>query len=514
MAASISLSILQNALPGTERLGDSDPLIRHITQDSRLVKQGTLFVCLPGETTDGHEYISQALQQGAAAVAVQRSVLNSGKIALPTQVNALVVPDTRTALPLWACSVYGNPSHSMLMIGVTGTNGKTTTTRMAASILRQAGMRTGTIGTLGTELDGIPFASEHTTPQADQLQQLLAEMRDAGAQAVAMEVSSHALALHRTDGIAFNAGIFTNLTRDHLDFHGTMQAYFDAKAILFSQYPVKYPRPDGRMFAGAVNVSQWEGRDMVTMVRGDVITFASEEGDPAVLTAKEIECKPASTRFMLCYDSGVEVWQMPIHLAAGGRFQVGNALGAAAACLRLGIAKETVAAGLAAMPPVPGRFEWVDTAGGGYSVIVDYAHTPDGLENLLRSARALNPSRIICLFGCGGNRDRTKRPIMGRLAAELADAAILTSDNPRDEDPDEILKEVLEGMEQSHTEKVVEPDRKKAIQIAIDKAQHGDIVLLAGKGHEDYQIVRGEKRHFDDREEALLAVRNRKESGR
>jgi UDP-N-acetylmuramoyl-L-alanyl-D-glutamate--2,6-diaminopimelate ligase len=470
-----------------------------------------MFVCLIGKAFDGHRYALEALARGAALLVVNAGGLEAAGVIVPESAAVLEVPDTRAALPLLACAYHDDPSHAMTMIGVTGTNGKTTTVHMVAAILRAAGKKVGVIGTLGAELDGSPLPSEHTTPEADQLQELLAQMRDAGADAVAMEVSSHALAQRRTDGIAFNVGVFTNITQDHLDFHGTMDAYFQAKARLFADYPIRYPRPDKRIFTSIINVSQWEGRDLVTLARGDVLTYATVPGDPAVLCAEEVTLTPNSARFTAVYDSGVQKFNFPVTLPIGGAFQVGNALAAIGATLRLGVAPEVIVQGLAQLPPIPGRFQAVPTSERGYSVIVDYAHTPDGLENLLRSARELQPTRILCVFGCGGNRDRTKRPIMGRLAATLADVAIVTSDNPRHEDPQAIIAEILTGMDPATDPAIcaaihVEPDRRAAINLAIAQAQPGDIVLIAGKGHEDYQILGDVKHHFDDREVAREAL--------
>jgi UDP-N-acetylmuramyl-tripeptide synthetase len=498
-------------LPQARTHGPLPEQVSGLTHDSRQVRPGDLFICLRGQAHDGHRFAADALAEGATVLVVNAGGLAAAGVTLPDTAPIIEVKDTRIALPLLACAYYGDPSHTLTMVGVTGTNGKTTTMRMIASILRAAGKRVGTIGTLGAELDGMPLPSEHTTPEADQLQSLLAEMRDQGADAVVMEVSSHALAQHRTDGIAFNVGVFTNLTRDHLDFHGTMDAYFEAKARLFSEYPVLYPRPDKRLFASVINTSQWEGRDMVTNARGDVITYATVPGDPAVLCAENVTLRPDSAQFIVHHDSGVQKFDFPVTLPIGGAFQVGNALAAVGASLRLGISPEVIAQGLAQLPPVPGRFEAVPTGDRGYSVIVDYAHTPDGLENLLRSARELNPARIICVFGCGGNRDRTKRPIMGRLAATLAQVAIVTSDNPRHEDPQAIIAEILTGMDRASDPAItaeihVEPDRRAAIRLAIAQAQPGDIVLIAGKGHEDYQIVGDTRRHFDDREAAAEAL--------
>ena len=512
---SMSIGALAQHLTQAQLHGPDGTIVRGLTHDSRMVKPGDLFVCLEGVNHDGHRFLSDAFHAGAAGAVVRRGALEKLGVSLPEEISWIEVEDTRRELPRIASTLYGNPSQSMLMVGVTGTNGKTTTTLMTAAILRAAGRRVGTIGTLGAELDGVSLPSEHTTPEADQLQSLLAEMLQRGADAVVMEVSSHALAQFRTDDIAFNAGIFTNITQDHLDFHQTMKAYFEAKARLFTDYPVLYKRDDKKEFIAVINVGQWEGREMVTLARGDVITYTPETSDPAVLRPEEIELAPGSTRFQAVYDSGVKQFRIPIALPVGGAFQVGNALAAIAACLRLGVPPETVQKGLSEMYPVPGRFETVSSDGEGYSVIVDYAHTPDGLENLLHSAQTLHPRRIICLFGCGGNRDKTKRPMMGRLAGTIADIAVVTSDNPRFEDPLMIINEVLAGMDSEidpsiTAEIIVEPDRRKAIFKAVALAQEGDIVLLAGKGHEDYQIIGDTQFPLDDRLIAREAIAERK----
>jgi len=503
---SIPLSELVARVPKAAIIGGTDPVVTGLTHDSRKVQPGDLYICKRGAHFDGHKFAAQALESGAVAVVVNRDGLAEAGVTLPADACVVGVADTARALPMLACAFYGDPSRAMMMVGVTGTNGKTTTTRMVAAILRAAGRRVGTIGTLGSELDGVPIPSDHTTPEADELQMLLARMRDSGADAVVMEVSSHALAQGRTDGIAFSAGIFTNLTQDHLDFHGTMDAYFAAKALLFSEYPVLYPRPNKIPFIGVINVAEWDGKYLVTLARGEVITFTTAD-NPANLHAEEIDLSPDASRFVAVYDNGMKVVRLPITLPVGGAFQVGNALAAIGATLRLGIPLETIAKGLSELPPVPGRFEAVPTGERGFSVVVDYAHTPDGLENLLRSARDLKPARLLAVFGCGGDRDRTKRPKMGRLAATLAEIAIVTSDNPRTEDPDAIIAEILTGMDRNTDPEItaeihVEPDRRKAIALAIAQARSGDIVLIAGKGHEDYQILGTTKHHFDDREVA------------
>jgi UDP-N-acetylmuramyl-tripeptide synthetase len=502
----LTLNDIAALFPRSAVSGNGAATITGISRDSRSVRPGELYLCIRGGQHDSHRYALDALAAGVAGLVVNVGGLDSAGVTVPDGTFILAVKDTRVALPIIACAYYGNPSHSMTMVGVTGTNGKTTTTRMVASILRAAGMRVGTIGTLGAEIDGAAIESDHTTPEADHLQQILAQMRDMGGDAVVMEVSSHALAQHRTDGIAFNAAIFCNLTQDHLDFHSTMEQYFETKALLFSRYPVDYPRPDGSAFIAVITISQWEGRELVTLARGDIITFATDDS-PAVLRAEDVSLSAESVRFLTLYDSGIEKNEFRIELPIGGAFQVGNALGAIGACLRLGVSRETIATGLKALPAVPGRFESVPVLNSAFSVIVDYAHTPDGLENLLRSARDLKPARIIVVFGCGGNRDRTKRPRMGRLAATLADVAIVTSDNPRHEAPDEIIEEILTGMDpggnpDQKASVIVEPDRRSAIAAAISMAREHDMILIAGKGHETVQIVGDAEIEFDDREVA------------
>lgn len=509
MNPAIPLSRLTARLDAPLLQGDAHRPVSGITHDSRAVRAGDLFVCLRGATFDGHRFAADAAARGAAALVAEPGGLEAAGVSVMPAMPVVRVRDTRKALAALACAFYGDPSHRLLMIGVTGTNGKTTTTRMIAAILRAAGRSVGTIGTLGTELDGRPIPSEHTTPEADQLQRLLYGLAHDGADAVVMEVSSHALAQHRTDGIAFNAAVFTNLTQDHLDYHTTMEEYFDAKARLFAEYPILYPRRDGALFVSAINVADWPGKDLVTRARGDIITFTTG-ANPASLRAEEIVLSPGRSSFMVVYDAGVERFCEPVVVPLGGAFQVNNALGAIAVTLRLGIPFGSIARGLATMPPVPGRFEPVESEAFGFSVIVDYAHTPDGLLNLIMSARALTAKRLILVFGCGGDRDRTKRPVMGRIAAERTDLAIVTSDNPRSEEPEAIIADILEGMRPepgaSAANVIVEPDRRAAIRRAVSAARPGDLVVIAGKGHEDYQIVGDRVLPFDDRLEAREAL--------
>jgi UDP-N-acetylmuramoyl-L-alanyl-D-glutamate--2,6-diaminopimelate ligase len=461
--------------------------VRGISHDSREVKPGDLFVCLVGERHDGHLFAADALARGAAALVVQES--HSGGV--PRNAPKLVVADTRRALPALAAEIYGHPSRNLRIIGITGTNGKTTTTQLIASILRAAGFLTGTIGTLGTELMGEPLPSQHTTPEADQLQAIFAQMRARGAQALAMEVSSHALAQYRTDCTAFDAAVFTNLTQDHLDYHGTLEDYFQAKLRLFREYPAAC----AKTFVASVNLDDPRGEIVARETAGRALTYAVQR-EEADIRAKGVQIEPGQTAFRVYTPAG----EFEAELQIGGAFQVYNALAAVGVGIGLGIKPEIIARGLASLKSVPGRFEAVPANGRGFHVIVDYAHTPDGLENLLASARRLHPQRVIVVFGCGGNRDRTKRPMMGRLAATCAEIAIVTSDNPRHEEPQAIIDDILTGMSEGTARILVEPDRRKAIGMALREAREGDIVLIAGKGHEDYQIIGDMKMPFDDRQ--------------
>lgn len=462
--------------------GPADCSVEGISHDSRSVKPGDLFVCLAGANFDGHRFAADAVSRGASALCVQRDDSD-----VP-HVPRIIVEDTRRALPMLARAFHGDPSQSLRLVGVTGTNGKTTTTLLIASILRAWEMRVGTIGTLGADLDGEPIPSTHTTPEADDLQSLLALMLRRGAAAVCMEVSSHALAQYRTDGCRFDAAVFTNLTQDHLDYHGDLDGYFNAKMRLFEEYP----RTSGKPFVAAVNADDPRGGEVVSRTAGRVVTFGVTAS--AQVRAEAVQAAPDRVAFTALTPDG----PLPVRLNIGGSFQVYNALAAIACCLGMGVPKEAIAQGLAAVDRVPGRFEPVKT-GLGWHAIVDYAHTPDGLKNLLASARQLHPARLVLVFGCGGNRDRTKRPVMGRIAVEGADYVIVTSDNPRNEDPRAIIGEILAGMKDASVPVVVEPDRKAAIERALGEAREGDVVLVAGKGHEDYQEVKGERLPFDDR---------------
>lgn len=480
-------SILEG-LPIVQQAGPADAEIMGIAYDSRQVEPGFLFVCIRGFTTDGHQFIAPALERGAAAVIVEQASSLPAEPAVPF----LLAANARRALAQASRNFYGAPSRKLRLIGVTGTNGKTTTTYMLRHVLFQAGRSTGVIGTLGARIGDRPVHLDRTTPEAPDLERLLAEMVAEGIQDCAMEVSSHAIALHRVRGLEFDAGIFTNLTQDHLDFHHDLEDYRAAKMELFCNLPLL----SGKKFTGIINADDPSAPWFLQATHGETVTYGLGEG--VQVRGVDAQASPAGVSYRCVTPAG----EAEIHLPVGGFFNVYNSLGAIAACQVLGLSLEEIVPALEAFPGVPGRFEAV-RSDKGFTVLVDYAHTPDGLENVLKSARALNPRALTVVFGCGGDRDKTKRPIMGALGAKLADRVFVTSDNPRSEDPDAIIAGILEGIPAGERGKVqTQPDRRSAIEAAIRQAGEGDIVVIAGKGHEDYQIFRDRTIHFSDREVA------------
>jgi len=486
-------------LLGAGEAGESVP-VAGLAYDSRLVKPRDLFFCVRGEKSDGHRFLPDAIARGAAAAVVEESG--------PYPIPVLRVPDVRAAMPAISAAFYDHPARKLSLVGVTGTNGKTTTAFLVAAVASAAGKGTGVIGTIGARINGEQLPGDRTTPESPDLQALLARMAaaDTGSgMAVAMEVSSHALSLERTVGCEFDVGVFTNLTQDHLDFHGDMESYFQAKVRLFTVYPAA----SGKAFIAVVNTDDPYGRRLAALSAGRVLSYGVEQ--EADLRASQIRGTARELTYRLDTPEGV----FEVHLRLGGLFNVYNSLAAMGAASALGIPWSTIIPAISQATGVPGRFESVVVEGArqDYSVIVDYAHSPDGLENVLRSARALEPSRLISVFGCGGDRDRTKRPIMGRIAAELSDQVIVTSDNPRSEEPNSILADILAGIPQERADAVrTEVDRRKAIREAVALARPGDLVVIAGKGHETYQIFAHETIHFDDREEARAAIHDREQS--
>ena len=448
-----------------------------ICYDTRTMEPGCLFVALPGYKTDGHKYIAQALEQGAAAVLCQHPPEGEGPW--------LVTPDARAALAAVSANWFGHPARDLTLLAVTGTNGKTTTTYLLKAMLEGVlGARVGLIGTNQNMVGEEVLPAHRTTPESWEVQQLLREMADAGCTHVVMEASSHALVLHRLDGLRFRAGIFTNLTQDHLDFHGTMEAYRDAKGLLFRQSDT-----------AVLNLDDEAGRYFARTVAVPRLTY-SERRDEADLTAKNLRLFPDRVEFEAVAAGAISRVRLPIP----GGFTVYNALGVLTCGLALGLPLVDCADALAKAPGVKGRIEVVPVPAD-FAVIIDYAHTPDALENILTTVRDFTAGRVICLFGCGGDRDRTKRPRMGAIAGSLADVAVVTSDNPRTEEPEAIIRDILPGLEGTAAEVVVEPDRRAAIRRALSLAKPGDTVVLAGKGHETYQEVGTRVLHLDEREE-------------
>jgi UDP-N-acetylmuramoyl-L-alanyl-D-glutamate--2,6-diaminopimelate ligase len=462
--------------------GDGDVQVRGASFDSRLVGPGELFFCVVGEQSDGHLFAQDAVDSGAVALCVQRTIETS------PQVPQLVVEDVRSAMPVIAAAVYGNPATELGLFAVTGTNGKTTTAYLIESILRADGRTTGLIGTIETRIAGTSRTGIRTTPESLDIQRLLWEMRTQDVDSVAMEVTSHALALHRVDGLRFASAAFTNLTQDHLDFHEDMDDYFAAKASLFVS---------ARAEKAALNVDDGYGRRLLESTEVPALSFGIS--DDAQVRAVDIEGGPTGSRFRIVSPAG----DVQVESSLVGPFNVSNSLGAAASALNVGIGLDVIAEGLRALPTVPGRFESVD-CGQPFSVIVDYAHTPDSLANVLEAARrvvAPHKGRVVCLFGCGGDRDRGKRPLMGSVVARLADVTIVTSDNPRSEDPMAIIGEILQGVSIVDADKpdAVLPDRAEAITRGLNEAREGDVVVIAGKGHETGQQFADHTIPFDDK---------------
>jgi len=495
----MKLSALIEHIPHAQQQG-ADAEITGLAYDSRQVTPGTLFVALRGANSDGHDFIAQALNKGAAALMIHADRASwYGAHGLPL----VIVPSARDVLPQLAATFYGRPSRRLDLIGVTGTNGKTTTTYMIESIFRTLGERTGLIGTVGASINGRSIPLERTTPEAPDLQRLFADMVQAGVRRCAMEVASQGIIMGRTAECAFDTGVFTNLTQDHLDAHGTMEAYFAEKLRLFTEYPWAFP---DKPFNAVINADDPYGRRIIEALEaaGRPVLRYGLSSPEAPLRATVDEARPDGTRFTVSYQppQGSAV-TFTVSLQMGGLFQVANALAAVGVALLRRVPPMAIKNGLEALPGVPGRFELVPTPGRDFTVIVDYAHTSDGLENVLRSARALRPARLVCVFGCGGDRDTKKRPLMGRISSELSDLTILTSDNPRSENPDAIIADILAGIEggRGNPNAVIEVDRRAAIQRALcELALPGDLIVIAGKGHETTQTFAGGRTiPFDDR---------------
>ncbi len=487
-------------VPGAQPAGSADIDIAAIGHDSRAAAPASLFVCIRGFKQDGHAFIGDAVRRGAAAIVVEG---DRAAASIPSGVAVVRVADTRLALARLAARFYGHPSRQLRLIGVTGTNGKTTTAYLVEAILRAAGHRVGLLGTIEYRCGATTFSGERTTPESSDLQRLLARMRDMGAWGAAMEVSSHSLVLHRVAACEFDVAVFTNLTQDHLDFHGTMERYAEAKARLFQSLGRDRVKPGPA--AAVLNADDPWADFMAQRTQGRVTRFSL--GPAADVAVRAAHFDLAGIRAAVTSPWGA----FDVASALVGRHNLANILGAAAACLHLGVPCPVVQAGIANLRAVPGRFEKVE-AGQPFGVVVDYAHTPDALERVLTFAREYTRGRLIVVFGCGGDRDRGKRPRMGEAAARLADAVFATSDNPRSEDPEAILTEIEMGLKKTFADAkghATIPDRREAIGAALASARGGDLVVIAGKGHETYQILRDRTIPFDDRvvaREALTAL--------
>ncbi|NVM25597.1 MAG: UDP-N-acetylmuramoyl-L-alanyl-D-glutamate--2,6-diaminopimelate ligase [Desulfobacterales bacterium] len=496
------LDYLLKGLSVLELHGEGNIDVKGITCDSRAVKKGDLFVAVRGSSQDGHRYLAQAVQRGAHALVVEdvESVFRGATI--------VRLPDTRAALSELAARFYRYPAKHMTLIGITGTNGKTTTSYLLESILKEAGRKVGVIGSVSYRFKGKSLRASLTTPESADLMRIMREMRDAGVTHVIAEVSSHSLEQGRTRGLNWSRVIFTNFSRDHLEYHSTMEEYFKAKSLLF--HSLGEDR-NGDQVKAVINMDDPKGKVLERITKVPVVSYGLE-GD-CLVRATDIETRQRGVRFRLVTPSG----DIPITSPLLGHINIYNILGAAATAFSLNTDLEIIARGVERLTNVPGRLQPVENMRG-LSVYVDYAHTPDALEKVLQTLRRVTTGKLITVFGCGGDRDRGKRPDMGRVAGNYSDLAIITSDNPRGEDPAEIADSVELGMKGSGLKRItlgrsnkergyeIILDRRMAIRTAINMAKREDIVLIAGKGHEDYQIVGNRKRHFDDVEEAALAA--------
>ena len=475
--------------------GDQNVSIQDITADSRAVKPNSLFIALDGATVDGHNYIDKAVDAGAIAVIVSKPVT------VPADVCVITVDDTRQAMMVCVPYFFDYPANRMRMVGVTGTNGKTTTTHMIRHILKAQGFKVGVIGTVHIMIGDTSYPIHNTTPDVVDLQHILHQMVQENVEYCVMEVSSHALALGRVSGVEFDTAVFTNLTQDHLDFHKTFENYLAAKCKLFEQVSAPNQVKDNK--GAVINIDDSYGYRVMEKTTAPTITYSTL--GKGTLNASDVHMSTKNSQYTVNYKGE----SYPVSMNTTGLFNVYNTLAAIGACLQEGISMEAIDTALKTFSSVPGRFELIEE-GQDFAVVVDYAHTPDGLQNILETAKAIKENRIIIVFGCGGDRDATKRPIMGRIAAEYGDKIYVTSDNPRTEDPVQIVKDVEVGVKEALREGTsyeVIVDRREAINHAIHDAKAGDIVIIAGKGHENYQILKNETIHFDDREEARKALK-------
>lgn len=485
----MKLETLLNYLLNYKMDNESNPEIVSIEMDSRAAGPGSLFVCIEGYTVDGHDYAPQAVENGAAAVLSQKPMPEVKSVPV------IIVNDTKRAMAILANVFYDHPTSKLHLIGVTGTNGKTTTSHLIEQVFSEAGKRTGMIGTIDMKINGVSHKVANTTPESLFLQKAFKEMVDQDVEAAVMEVSSHALDLGRVRGCEYDIALFTNLTQDHLDYHKDMETYLRAKGMLFAQLGNTYT--DDKRKIAILNSDDPASKEFEKMTAAQVLTYGIEQKSD--IMAKDIKITGKGTTFTLITPGE----ERTVSLKLVGKFSVYNVLAAISATLMSGIPIDAIVKTMENVKGVPGRFETVD-AGQNFTVIVDYAHTPDSLENALTTVKEFATGKIISVVGCGGDRDRTKRPLMAKIAATNSDVAIFTSDNPRTEDPAAILQDMENGVQDEKY--VIYPDRKEAIQHAVEIADENDIILIAGKGHETYQIIGKEVLDFDDRKVAAEAI--------
>lgn len=488
----MQLSQLIQPLVLKQTTGDLDIEIRGLTMDSRQVKPGDLFIAKTGFTVDGHDFIDQAIEKGASALLVKKEVA--------TKIPTVRVPDSQRAMAVLAAHFYQYPTKELKVIGVTGTNGKTTTTHLIQQIFNDLDHPSGVIGTIGIKTKNHTYPSKNTTPEILDLQKGFYQMKEEGLKYAVMEVSSHALDLGRTRGIEFHIAVFTNLTQDHLDYHQTMEKYREAKGLLFSQLGNAYQANPQNGQIAVLNADDPASTYFAQITPAQIVTYGIKT--PADVRAENIQITSQGTAFQLHTFQG----SIDVHLPLVGMFNVYNALAATAVALIEGFSLTELKESLERMKGVAGRFECVNREVP-YMVLVDYSHTPDSLKNALSTIREFAEGKVICVVGCGGDRDRSKRPQMARVAEAYSDLTIVTSDNPRSEPPEKIIDDMVQGF--TKQEYVISVDRQQAIEFAIEQAKPGDVVLIAGKGHETYQEIQGVRYDFDDREVARRAIQNR-----
>lgn len=473
----MKITDIANIIKGATEHNTKESTIKGVTEDSRKVKEGFAFVAISGTNEDGNKYVTDAINRGASVIV---SESNFPTLSSPQ----IVVPNAREALAIICSAFYNHPEEKLVAVGITGTNGKTTTSYLLKSILEHAGNRVGLVGTIRHEIGERMIPAQMTTPSASEIYEYLAQMVSADLTHVVLETSSHALSQHRVKGLNFAVGIFTNITQDHLDYHKNMDDYFQAKSILFKDL--------SENSTAVLNADEDCFDKLKNLTKAKIIGYSIEKESDVYAT--DIDSNLNGSSFVLHYNNETA----KINTSLVGIYNISNILSAAASAFALGVAFDNVVSGIQSVKGVPGRVEKVD-CGQNFKVVVDYAHTPDALDSLLSNMRKVCSNRLICVFGCGGDRDTSKRPQMGKVVENLSDVAVVTSDNPRSEEPDDIIKMIIDGMSKKSIKKIVEADRYKAIELALAEANEDDLVVVAGKGHETYQKFKDQVRFFDDR---------------